>query len=62
MSSVKETFEKRGAAPAVGILTFGILLLFCMLPIVGAYVTEKTFKDLAEAESESGGGGGGHGH
>jgi len=64
MSSVEDmpehvvtTFEKRGAAPAAGILLFGLFFLFFALPVIGDFMIGSSTAALAEAEMDEGGGG-----
>ena len=59
---IKDTMEKHGAAPAVGILLFGIFFFLFAIPVVGEYAKDYSTAALHGATSDEGGGGGHGGH
>jgi hypothetical protein len=57
---IKDTMEKRGAAPVMAIVLFGILSFLFAIPVVGEFA--KDYSIAATHEATSDGGGGGHDH
>jgi len=57
----KDTMEKRGAAPIMAIVLFGLFLFLFAIPVIGEYAKDSSIAATQEATSE-GGGGGGHEH